>query len=206
MIEGYIGRPGSGKSYTLSARGFEEAESGRQVFANFGLNHPNVEPITIEDLTDPRMPPGLILIDEAHLWFPARLSMKLPPSLLMRLSQTRKMGWDLIWCAQHETRVDKVLRDVTNWLWLCNAWGSSNAGGAEHPAFFTALCFEPEKFRKRKAHAQRVVRRFRMDVASHYDTKESLQVASHVLALQDHYAKGRKGDGGDDGGASEDAA
>lgn len=185
MIEGYVGRPGSGKSYTLTARGYEEAESGRQVFGNFNLAHRNFERIAIDDLLDPSMPPGVILIDEAHLWFPARLSMKLPPSLLMRLSQTRKMGWDLIWCAQHENRVDKVLRDVTNWLWLCNSWFVWQG----HPMFFSASCYEPENFRKPKKRSVRVIRRFDFDVANAYDTLESLQVASHVSAIQDHYRK-----------------
>jgi len=191
VIEGYVGRPGSGKSYTLTARAWEEAEQGRQVFANFGLRHPNVERISIDDLVDPSMPPGLVVIDEAHLWFPSRLSMKLPPSLLMRLSQTRKAGWDLLWAAQHESRVDRVLRDVSGWMWLCSAWKGLNPfSDPSHPAYFVALCYEPEKFRKRKQHAQRSVRRFSQRVADAYDTHETLAVADHVMAVQDHYRKG----------------
>lgn len=185
VIEGYVGRPGSGKSYTMTARALEACNEGRQVYCNFTLRHPNAERIAIEDLLDAGMPPGLVLIDEAHLWFPARLSMKLPPSLLMKLSQTRKMGWDLIWIAQHETRVDKVLRDVTNWLWLCNHWLPGMGGG-----WFTATCWEPEKFRKPKKHAQRSVRRFDQSIADAYDTFESLVVADHVAQVKDHYGSG----------------
>lgn len=192
MIEGYIGRPGSGKSYTLTARTLEAAKQGRQCFTNFGLKHPNVERITIEDLTDPQMPAGLVVIDEAHLWFDARLSMKLPPSLLMRMSQTRKMGWDLLWCTQDEGNVDKRIKVVTNWMWLCGAWGGWNG----HPIAFTSMCYEPRSFRKKGQHHQRAIRYFDKEVAESYDTLESLQVASHVAALEDAYKRGANNEAG----------
>src|SRR3954453_10256371 len=98
MIEGYIGRPGSGKSYTLTARVVKEARRGRQVFTNYAVRADNVWYFTPDQLMD--LPPGLIVIDEAHLWFPARMALKLPPSWLAMLSQTRKNGWDLPWAAQ----------------------------------------------------------------------------------------------------------
>jgi hypothetical protein len=182
MIEGYIGRPGSGKSYTLTARIVEEAEKGRRVFTNYAVAHPNVWYFTPDQLMD--LPPGLIVIDEAHLWFPARMALKLPPSWLAMLSQTRKNGWDLLWAAQHETRVDRVLRDVTSWLWLCSAWFVWEG----HPMLFTAHCYEPEFFRKDKKRQVTRRRMFSAAVAAAYDTHERLVVAEHATSDSDAYA------------------
>ena len=181
-IEGYIGRPGSGKTYTLTSRVLREANRGRTVFSNYGINHPNVYRFGAEDLLD--LPPGLIVIDEAHLWFSARMSLKLPPSWLAKLSQTRKSGWDLLWCAQHESRVDRVVRDVSDWMWLCSAW--FKVGG--HPAFFVSESYEPEYFRKVNRRYTRKVSMFDPKVAAAYDTYESLTVARHAKREEDVYA------------------
>ena len=183
MIEGYIGRPGSGKSYTLTERALREANRGRTVFTNYGLVHENVFTFTPDQLLD--LPPGLIVIDEAHLWFPARMSLKLPPSWLAMLSQTRKAGWDLLWCAQHESRVDRVLRDVSSWLWLCNAWFAWDG----HPLVFQSQSFEPEFFRKKGRRMTNRYRLFDSKVAAAYDTYESLAVAEHATSDTDVYAK-----------------
>lgn len=187
MIEGYVGRPGSGKSYTLTARAIEEAESGRQVFANYGLRHPNVERISVEDLVDPDMPPGLVVLDEAHLWFPARLAMKLPPSLLMRWSQTRKAGWDILWSAQHPKRIDSIIRDNSNLLWHCRAW---KGFFSSEVSYFSATAYEPEEYRRAKKHIMRTTRRFSPKVAAYYDTLETLSIAAHVRAVKDTYREG----------------
>lgn len=183
MIEGYIGRPGSGKSYTLTERALREAKRGRQVFCNYGLVADNVWTFTPDQLLD--LPPGLIVIDEAHLWFPARMSLKLPPSWLAMLSQTRKNGWDLLWCAQHENRCDRVLRDVSSYLWLCSAWVKMDG----HPMFFVADSYEPEFFRNPKRKMTRRLRRFDRKVAAAYDTFESLTVAKHATSDNDIYAR-----------------
>jgi zona occludens toxin (predicted ATPase) len=181
-IEGYVGRPGSGKSYTLTARVLQEAERGRTCFTNFGLKHPNVFTFGPEDLL--HLPPGLIAIDEAHLWFPARQALKLPPSWLAGMSQTRKRGWDLLWAVQHEARVDRVIRDVSSWMWLCSSWWSWKG----HPLLFKAECYEPEFFRKPKRKMLSRWRLFSQDVANAYDTYETLAVAKHALSKNDAYA------------------
>lgn len=182
MIEGYIGRPGSGKSYTLTARALELAGSGRTIFANYPINAPNCYTFTPDQMLD--LPPGVIVIDEAHLWFPARMSLKLPPSWLAMLSQTRKNGWDLMWCAQHENRVDRVLRDVSSWMWLCTAWFKAN----DHPVIFKADSYEPEFFRDPKRKYTSRVRFFSSKVAGAYNTFERLTTAEHVNAEKDAYA------------------
>jgi hypothetical protein len=192
MIEGYIGRPGTGKTYTMTARILKQAAKYEAVVANYNIDIPNI--VRIDDpaqLLDIKVPPKggkiLVALDEAHLWLPSRLSMKLPPSLLMKFSQTRKAGWDLLWTAQHEARVDKVLKDVTNWMWLCESWFGWLSPWPEGKLFFTAKCYEPEVFRKKDKHTCRAIRRYRKKIGEAYDTKESLAVASHVSEVKDHY-------------------
>ncbi len=183
MIEGYIGRPGSGKSYTLTARVLEEANKGRTVFTNYDVVHENVWRFREDQLLD--LPPGVIVIDEAHLWFPARGALNLPPSWLAMMSQTRKSGWDLLWCAQHETRVDRVIRDVSSWMYLCSAWLKKD----NHPWFFKTESYEPEYFRNPR-HKQ--ITRWRMfdpKIAAAYDTYERLTVAAHTEKATDRYAR-----------------
>lgn len=174
MIEGFIGRPGSGKTMTLTRRAIREARRGRQVFANYVIDEPNCWRFRPVDLMD--LPPGVIVIDEAHLWFPARMALKLPPEWLAMLSQTRKNGWDMLWAAQHENRVDRVLRDVSNWLWLCDSWWQRDG----HPWFFVSKQYEPEQFRKPKKWLARRVEVFDQRIASAYDTYARLDVADHA--------------------------
>lgn len=182
MIEGYIGRPGSGKSYSLTARVIREAERGNRCFTNWDVVHPNVWRFREDQLLD--LPPGKIFVDEAHLWFPARQALNLPPSWLAMLSQTRKAGWDLFWCAQHESRVDRVLRDVTSWMYLCSAWFQVDG----HPLFFKTEQYEPENFRKAAKREGTTWRRFDPKVAAAYNTFERLTVAAHTEKKTDQYA------------------
>lgn len=181
MIEGYVGRPGSGKTYTLTERALRERAKGRQVFANYAIR--GCFTFTPDQLLD--LPPGLVVIDEAHLWFPARGSLNLPPSWLAGMSQTRKNGWDLMWAAQHEGRVDRVVRDISSWMWLCSAW--LRTGG--HPTLFRASSFEPEFFRRPKHKMTTTTRFFSQKTADSYDTFEKLIGARHAQKADDAYAR-----------------
>lgn len=183
MIEGLIGRPGSGKSYEATRRVLEAADRDRLVFTNFGVKHPNVYQFRPEELMD--LPPGLVVIDEAHLWFPARRALNLPMSWLAGMSQTRKKGWDLLWVAQHEARIDKVVRDVTSWMWLCNAWFSWDG----HPLLFTRTSWEPEYFRRPDRRMTRSASLFSRRVAEAYNTFEQLTQAQHTVDKSDVYAR-----------------
>jgi hypothetical protein len=165
----------------LSERALREARRGRDVFCNYNLR--GTYSFTPDQLLD--LPPGLIVIDEAHLWFPARMSLRLPPSWLAMVSQTRKNGWDILWAAQHESRVDRALRDVSSWQWLCSAWFTW--GG--HPLFFKAVSYEPEFFRDPKRKMVTTWRTFSMGVASAYDTYQRLTVAEHAQSSTDPYAR-----------------
>lgn len=182
-VECLIGRPGSGKSYELTRRVLAEADRDRLVFTNYAVAHPNVYMFTPDQLMD--LPPGLVVIDEAHLWFPARMSLKLPMSWLAGVSQTRKKGWDVLLAAQHESRLDRALRDICSWMHLCRAWFSHN----DHPVLFTSTTWEPEFFRRDKKQMGRSMHWFDRKVADAYNTHESLTQADHTRDASDPYAK-----------------
>lgn len=185
-VEGFIGRPGAGKTYELTRRALLEADRDRLVFTNYPIVHPNIFLFEPDQLLD--LPPGLVLIDEAHLWFPARGSLQLPMSWLAGMSQTRKAGWDMYWSAQHENRVDAVVKNITNWMWLSGAWGNSNG----HPRLFTRTSWEPEKFRKVKKHASRSWSLYSERVASSYNTHARVEQAAHTVKKDDPYAKSKR--------------
>lgn len=189
-VECLIGRPGSGKSYELTRRVLAEADRDRLVFTNYAVKHPNVYMFTPDQLLD--LPPGLVVIDEAHLWFPARMSLRLPMSWLAGVSQTRKKGWDVLLAAQHETRLDRALRDVCSWMWLCRAWGEYNG----HPILFTSRSWEPEFFRRPDRAYTRTAHFFSRRVAESYNTHEALVQAEHTVQKDDAYAKRSSGPAG----------
>lgn len=183
MIEGFIGRPGAGKTYIMTKRILKMAEGGRPVYSNYWIDHVNVQPFSPDDLMT--LPPGIVVLDEAHLYFPARGAMKLPMSWLGMMSQTRKKGWDIYWTCQHERRVDSVLKDVTNLMWLVRSWGFLGNG----PQWFQARCYEPEDFRRPKKSLFTTYSRFSAQhVGNKYDTFESISEATH-LVTDDVYRK-----------------
>lgn len=174
MIEGIFGRPGRGKTYEAVRRLLLEADSGRQCFSVTPINHPNVEHITYDDLVDPYLPPGLILLDEVHLKLPAGspATVKLDEDWYAKLSQTRKDGHDLLYTSQHEGKVLKQLRDNTDYGWACEAWGNWRG----HPMAFSASCWEMRKFPTRKGRpVDRYLHRFSMRVARAYDTRFAIR-------------------------------
>lgn len=66
-----------------------------------------------------------VLIDELNLWAPSRLWAELGLGVLQRWAYARKDGLDIVWSAQHEARIDKVAREVTEHIWSCNGIGGS---------------------------------------------------------------------------------
>lgn len=196
MIEGWIGRPGAGKTYSMTAKALRVAQRAPDKYETIWTNYPlagmvdgvgglvpNARLYHPDHLLD--LGPGLILCDEAHLYFSARAAMRLPASWLQKMSQTRKSKWDIWWSAQHERRVDTVLKDVTNWMWLCNAWFPQFSrlvhAPPRTPALFSAKSYEPENFRKKDRHFTRQLRRFDIEVANAYDTMETVAVAGHTM-------------------------
>jgi len=185
-VEGYIGLPGSGKTYALTIRGMKALEAGRRVFSNYGLE--GSEPIVgwdcenVGNVKDPgpscqcgkcfvSISNAVVLVDEINLWAPSRLWAALPLGLLHRWAQVRKYQTQVFWTAQHEARVDKVIREVTGWIWQCR------------PVFlglgFSLKAFEPSDLRKERARAlDSQLLWLRRRVVASYDTMRLVDVGS----------------------------
>jgi len=197
-VEGFIGLPGAGKTYALAQRGLREIQRGRRVYSNFGLrgslpldvwDHANVgntkDPgpscdcgecfVSISD--------ACVLLDEINLWAPSRLWNALPIGLLHRWAQVRKYRTTILWSAQHEDRVDKVIREVTGWIWECRPFPG---GRLLHwvPGYptFRLEAYEPSDLRRelsRKA-LGRANPKLRADIAEAYDTFRIVDLGSHT--------------------------
>lgn len=114
MVEGFTGLPGSGKTYYLTKLGLEALKQGRKVYANFKIEGANY----FQNLTDVfNLTEGVILVDEINLSCASRFWAKFPPELAYFWSQTRKFKLDIYWTAQHIDRVDKIIREITNYAW-----------------------------------------------------------------------------------------
>ena len=194
-VEGYIGLPGAGKTYALALRGIEAMRQGRRVFSNFGLR--GTIPLTAWDhdnvgnTKDPGPPcecgecfvsisHAVVLVDEINLWAPSRMWNALPMGLLHRWAQVRKYETQILWSAQHEARVDKVIREVTGFIWECKA---TVAGQLFHwlPGIstFRMKAFEPHDLRKQGAqplHSRGL--RLKRGIAEAYDTFELVAMGS----------------------------
>ncbi|GAB6174417.1 hypothetical protein JCM15765_38950 [Paradesulfitobacterium aromaticivorans] len=125
-VEGYLGLPGSGKSYTMGADAYilRERFPMMPVYTNIELNLPGNGPIYVmddwEDLVNAEN--GLVILDEVNLWIQARVWAKVPGALLWKRAQVRKSGLKVLWTAQSHKRVDTVLRELTFHTHVCKSW------------------------------------------------------------------------------------
>lgn len=114
MVEGFTGLPGSGKTYLLAQMGQMALKKGRHVYANFKLDGATYFSELSEVFS---VREGLILVDEINLVCPSRWWNKFPPQLAYFWSQTRKFKLDIYWSAQHIDRVDKIIKEISNYVW-----------------------------------------------------------------------------------------
>jgi len=66
-----------------------------------------------------------VVLDELNLWAPSRFWSKMGIGVLNRWAYVRKDGMEIVWTAQHEARIDKVAREVTDFIWTCSSAGGS---------------------------------------------------------------------------------
>jgi hypothetical protein len=200
-VEGYIGLPGSGKTYALASRGIEFVKAGYRVFSNFELE--GTRPIlgwdceNVGNTRDPGPPcecgrcfvslsHAVVLVDEINLWAPSRMWNALPLALLHRWAQVRKFETHILWSAQHEARVDKAIRELTGYIWECSMLPGARA---LHwiPGWptFRLRAFEPADMRKQGSkpiYKQNL--KLRKRVALAYDTFQVVDVGSQFAGMK----------------------
>lgn len=116
MVVGYVGFPRSGKTYQATAALLEQIKQGRRAFANYDVKGAHrftelQDILLIEDAD--------INIDEINLICPSRYFQKLPPSVASYWAQSGKGGLTMRWTAQDLARVDTIVREITEYIWVC---------------------------------------------------------------------------------------
>ena len=150
VVRGFVGLPGSGKTYMLCKRAYEDWVYGKKqvdIYANFNFGVPGTKRVeTWKDLMDVSRiaaagkRKSLILIDEINLWAPSRFWSKMPIGLLYFWAQTRKRKLDVWWTSQSERRVDTVIKEVTNYIYTTR----------NLPFFFIVKKYLPEDIRSER--------------------------------------------------------
>lgn len=133
-FEGVVGLRGQGKTLYSTYRALEFLKAGTgPVFASYRINGahyvPDVLDLFIASLPpldssgmvirnpDGSIPQRMVIMDEANWLAPSRYWNTLPKDLLRMWSESRKLGLNVIWTAQHESRVDTALRELTEIVW-----------------------------------------------------------------------------------------
>lgn len=122
MINIFVGKPGTGKTYSLVRLAYKLIQSGRDIYSNFPIFFdklklsPKAGKIyfwkTVDDLM--LLKNGEILMDEAQIWLNSRKWQDLPPELMYKLQQHRKQGINIWGAVQNVNRIDKVARELVN--------------------------------------------------------------------------------------------
>lgn len=112
-IEGIVGYPGAGKTLYGVHKLLAAKAAGMRCFANLtcGLDPKQWDRVVWKDVV--RLQNAFVLLDEAHMWFPARAYSQTTQAELAVFQQHRKAGLELCWIAQHESRIDVALRELT---------------------------------------------------------------------------------------------
>lgn len=117
-----VGRRGKGKTAIATKIAQGRMLAGERVYANYDIEVPGRglragRIFSLLDCLD--LLNCTIVIDEANLWTNAREWSKIPSSVLSSWQQSRKRGVSFIFTTQHEERCDKVIRELADYLLLC---------------------------------------------------------------------------------------
>jgi hypothetical protein len=90
-----------------------------------------------------------VLLDELNGWAPARFFQQMDIGTMNRWSYSGKDGLEIYWSAQHQSFVDKYVREVTNFVWVCHKMGPTSISGQFVRLFGVPLVL----FQRHKWHA-----------------------------------------------------
>lgn len=114
-----IGRRGQGKTLNAVKLACERMREGFEVYANFEILDPytglRAGRVYAWEQTY-NLDGATVVIDEANNWVPSRKWDATPMEVLSKFAQSRKDGIEFVFTAQHEERVDKVVRELVDWI------------------------------------------------------------------------------------------
>lgn len=120
-----IGKPRTGKTLFITAIAHTDFLKGRKIYSNYTLGFTH-EKYSIEDLLsistmEMEISPKTVIMQEASKWFDARRSGRNENVLLSSFSgQSGKRDIDIYYDDQFMTRIDRGLRDITDYSFLSN--------------------------------------------------------------------------------------
>lgn len=210
MIEGIIGKPGAGKTYVMTTwileavaryerglkRGTDPAKL-HQPFSNYNVK--GAYKLTVDMLLHPEALPfgAELFVDELQMWLPSRAFQDVPIEIFRIFSQGRHCGIDLAYTVQHERRIDRIVRELTTYLYMTQA---VKLPWSDRPLAFIADKFDADSMAMARIGSDngyfgRSVILFSQRVASAYHSW------GDTIAEAEYLTKGRKKRGSDFGSA-----
>ena len=174
MIYGIVGLPGSGKTYKATKDALKHIKKGIPVYSNYKILGARKYESLLDILAVRR---GFIVVDEINLLAPARYFDSFPPELAYFWAQSRKFGLTICYTSQAIERVDKIIREITNYCYQMKAFG---------PLYWYKEYQPLELVQSTGLVGSKGMRGggvgyFDKKVYSFYDTFESIQIPQHVL-------------------------
>lgn len=145
------GKPGNGKTYVLAYRAKEWLDKGLDVYSNFKLNYTGNNLHYWEnpkDLTG--IEKGIIVMDEAHVYFNSRDWTNLDKNLQRKLQQHRKDGLHIWGTVQNEARLDVIVRELVNSYFVCHKIIGSGESAKKPWGVIKVHQYYPEDIGKRE--------------------------------------------------------
>lgn len=131
VVVGVIGKPRTFKTCFLTMIGHNDYKAGRTIYSNYSLTYP-YKKYDIEDLLsistmEMEISPKTVLMQEASKWFDSRSSSRRENKLLSSFTgQSGKREIDIYYDDQFMTRIDRGLRDITDFTLMSNCIRDSN--------------------------------------------------------------------------------
>lgn len=199
VIQGWIGLLGHGKTMLAVQQSIDLARRRNAVLAsNIRLSAPDVECVQLatgddgldldqlRELVDRLRSDGrglVLMLDEVGILMPARMWASFPVSLMMVLSQSRKLRLDLVYTSQDVEQVDAFLRRLTQWVWKVRAFPAPSLERQEsgrRPLFYMVTQWRPASIEKDGKRIGRSFRRYRREWEAVYDTDEIVAPAARL--------------------------
>ena len=131
------GRPGTGKTYILTAKALEFLKKGRNVWINYFIDTKGLDLkgklnfyTKISDIV--KVKEGIILMDEAQIYFNSRNWEVLDERLQYKLQQHRHQGLDIWGTVQNIKRLDVIMRELVSNYYECHRLFATGEG-SKHP-------------------------------------------------------------------------
>lgn len=194
MINIFVGLPAMGKTYVLTRKALDFVRQGRHIYTNYDLSlkenslfYPYKEQIHFWETTDELtgINEGVIIMDEAQVYFNSRAWADADVRLQYKLQQHRKDGLDIFGTVQHEKRLDTVMRELVSHYYQCNKFFSSRENARKVFGIIRVSVYYPEeiqKVKREKAWGEwYLIRKKYVDL---YDTNKKIETKEEFKPLK----------------------